>query len=68
MPEERCPYCGQKVPRRRVGRPRLAVPVQNVLDALTSGLTVTETARKFGISRASVYRFKGMQRSTIIPN
>ena len=35
------PVCG----RRRPGRPRAAVPVPNVLDALSEGKTVTETAR-----------------------
>ncbi len=38
------------------GRPRRQVPVQNVLDALASGKTVTATARALGISRAMVYR------------
>ncbi|MBI4236307.1 MAG: helix-turn-helix domain-containing protein [Chloroflexi bacterium] len=32
------------------------MPVQKVLNALSEGMTVTETARQFGISRAAVYR------------
>ena len=66
--EERCETCGQKLVRGRVGRPPLAVPVKYVLGALADGLTVTQTAKKFGISRASVYRFRAMQRSTTVPN
>jgi len=54
----RCPACGGKVPRKPVGRPKLQVPVQNVLNALREGETVTSVALGFGISRASVYRIK----------
>jgi len=54
----RCPTCGGKLPRGPVGRPKLQVPVQNVLGALRAGETVTSVARTFGISRASVYRIK----------
>jgi DNA invertase Pin-like site-specific DNA recombinase len=57
-PEVPCPYCGGKMPRRPVGRPRLQVPVQNIVDAVSAGETVTSVARRFGISRATVYRIK----------
>jgi len=53
-----CPTCGSKLPRRPTGRPKLQVPVQNVLDALAEGMPVAAVARKFGISRASVYRMR----------
>ena len=55
---ERCPTCGSKLPVRPVGRPRLQVPVQNVLDALSAGITVAEVAREYGVSRATVYRVR----------
>lgn len=51
---ERCPACG----RRRPGRPKAQVPVQNVLDALAAGEKVASVARRFSISRASVYRIQ----------
>ena len=54
----KCPYCGGKLLRRPVGRPRLQVPVKNILDALASGESVTTVARRFGISRGSVYRIR----------
>ena len=68
MSKERCETCHQKVPKGVVGRPRLDIPVLKVINALSKGLTVTETAKKFGISRASVYRFRAMQCSTTVPN
>ncbi|MBI4299115.1 MAG: helix-turn-helix domain-containing protein [Chloroflexi bacterium] len=49
-----CPACG----RRRPGRPRAEVPVQNVSDSLAKGMTVAVVARRYGISRASVYRVR----------
>jgi DNA invertase Pin-like site-specific DNA recombinase len=58
QPLAHCPTCGQKLVRGRVGRPPLTVPVLKVINALSKGLTVAETAKKFGISRASVYRMK----------
>ena len=51
------------MPRRPVGRPRLQVPVQNILHALSEGLTVTAVAKMFGISRAAVYRVRNQDRS-----
>ena len=54
----RCQECGQKLPDRPPGRPRLEVPVQNVLNALSAGLLVSAVARMFGISRATVYRMR----------
>jgi len=52
--ENPCPECG----RRRPGRPKGEVPVQNVLDALSKGEKVADIARALGIPRASVYRVK----------
>ena len=40
------------------GRPPLEIDLNEVYDALREGLTVTEVAKKFGISRGSVYKFK----------
>ena len=58
MMTDNCPYCGGKVPRRLVGRPKLDVDVQNVLHALSEGFTVAAVAHQFGISRSSVYRMR----------
>ena len=63
LPEQRCPQCGQKVPKGVVGRPRLDIPVHKVLGALSKGQTVTQTAKKFEISRGSVYRIKNESRT-----
>lgn len=52
----KCPACGQTIPRRPVGRPRVGVSVEKVVNGLRSGLSVTEVAELHGISRASVYR------------
>jgi DNA invertase Pin-like site-specific DNA recombinase len=38
------------------GRPALDIAPNEVYDALHEGQTVTEVAKKFGISRASVYK------------
>jgi DNA invertase Pin-like site-specific DNA recombinase len=38
------------------GRPKLDIAVSEVLDSLSKGNTVTQTARAMGISRQSVYR------------
>ena len=54
--ENRCPTCG----RRPTGRPRLQVPVQNVLEALAAGKSVASVASKFGISRASIYLIRSL--------
>jgi DNA invertase Pin-like site-specific DNA recombinase len=44
------------------GRPASDIAPNEVYDALREGQTVTEGAKKFGISRASVYKLKeGMQ-------
>ena len=56
--QHRCPTCGRLPP----GRPRAEVPVQNVLDALASGERVSSVARRFGVSRASVYRVMSASR------
>ena len=40
------------------GRPPLEIAPNEVYDALREGQTVTEVAKKFGISRGSVYKFK----------
>jgi hypothetical protein len=61
---DRCPYCGGRLPRRPVGRPRLQVPVKNVLHALSEGISVTAVAQEFGISRASVYRIRDRMNSS----
>jgi len=63
---DRCPHCGGKLPRRPVGRPRLHVGVQNVLNALSGGASVSSVAQKLGISRASVYRIRD-QKTNAIP-
>jgi len=52
--QEPCPLCG----RRRPGRPKADVPVQNVLRRLSEGGTVAVVATELGISRAAVYRVK----------
>ena len=39
-------------------RPALDIAPNEVYDALREGQTVTEVAKKFGISRGSVYKFK----------
>ena len=57
--QNRCPTCGRLPP----GRPRAEVPVQNVLDALASGERVSSVARRFGVSRASVYRVMSASRT-----
>jgi DNA invertase Pin-like site-specific DNA recombinase len=38
------------------GRPKLDIAVSEVLDSLSKGTTVAQTARAMGISRAAVYR------------
>ena len=50
--EKRCPACGRRCP----GRPRVEVPVQNIIDALKRGATVAHVAQQHGVSRATVYR------------
>ncbi len=48
---------GVSNPKRHAGgRPRLEVSLPEVLDALSKGNTVTQTARLMGISRQAVYR------------
>ncbi len=55
-PGQRCPTCGRRVPQRPAGRPAMPLPVREVLDALAGGARVTDAARRFGVSRATIYR------------
>lgn len=48
---------GVSKPRKNTGgRPRLNVSLNEVLDNLSKGNTVAQTARAMGISRGAVYR------------
>ena len=50
-----CPHCHQSVTVNGLGRPRLAMPVINVYDALHRYKTITAAAKSLGVSRAYVY-------------
>ena len=51
----RCPSCGGKVPRPRVGRPRRIVPVENLIDAYHEHRSVRGAARAIGIPAATAW-------------
>ena len=55
-----CPKCGAEIPvtttpTNRTGRKPLAIPVENVYNALRSSSTIGQAAEKLGCSRAHIY-------------
>ena len=54
-PGESCPLCGRRRPSNPEGRPRHPITSKTVTDALAGGLTPTEVAKEYGISRPTVY-------------
>ena len=47
---------GLNAPKHAGGRPRLDIAVNEVLDSLSKGNTVSQTAKMLGIPRQAVYR------------
>jgi hypothetical protein len=50
-----CPYCGNTVTIRGLGRKPLDVPVENILDSLRKRGSVAVVAQELGCSRGYIY-------------
>lgn len=55
-----CPKCGAEIPvattpTNITGRKPLAIPVENVYNALRTSSTISQAAEKLGCSRAHIY-------------
>ena len=51
----KCPHCHQIITVNGLGRPRLDMPVKNVLDAISRYKTIAGAARVLGVSRGYIY-------------
>ena len=51
-----CPYCGQSVVVKGIGRKAFNMPVTNVCDALQLHRSVPAAANELGCSRAYIYK------------
>ena len=52
----KCPKCGNKIAVNGLGRRKLAIPVENVYDAIQSCCTVVRAAEKLDCSRPYIYK------------
>lgn len=50
-----CPHCGGTVTVNNLGRKRVNVPVENILDSLRKRKSVAVAAQELGCSRGHVY-------------
>jgi len=51
-----CPHCGKPLTVNGLGRKSLNLPVQNIRDKFKACGSITEIAKEFHCSRASIYR------------
>jgi molybdenum-dependent DNA-binding transcriptional regulator ModE len=50
-----CPYCGQSVTIKGLGRKPSEIGVKNILDALISTRSIAEAAKQLKCSRGHIY-------------
>lgn len=51
----KCPKCGEDIEVGILGRPKLDMPVNKVVDALKKHRSITKAAEELGCSRGSIY-------------